>query len=132
MFELHPKLKADLILLGSFKLSQVFIMPDGEIPWVVLVPQRIHLKEWHELSMADQIELLLEINKVSRVLMEEFTPDKLNVASLGNKVPQFHLHLICRYQTDRAWPQPIWGTYSEPNQVKVEERRFRLKNLLNI
>ena len=24
-------------------------------------------------------------------------------------MPQFHLHLIVRYENDAAWPGPVWG-----------------------
>jgi len=35
--------------------------------------------------------------------------DKLNVAALGNVVPQLHVHVIARCRGDPAWPKPVWG-----------------------
>ena len=46
---------------------------------------------------------------LSEVLDERFRPDKLNLASLGNLVPQLHLHHVVRYREDPAWPGPVWG-----------------------
>ena len=43
--------------------------------------------------------------------MDVYGGDKLNVAALGNQVPQLHLHHIVRYATDAAWPAPIWGKH---------------------
>ena len=34
--------------------------------------------------------------------------EKLNIAALGNQVPQ--LHVIARRHSDAAWPKPVWGT----------------------
>jgi diadenosine tetraphosphate (Ap4A) HIT family hydrolase len=35
--------------------------------------------------------------------------DKLNIAALGNVVPQLHVHVIARFRGDAAWPKPVWG-----------------------
>ena len=36
-----------------------------------------------------------------------------NVATLGNVVEQFHLHVVARHPGDPNWPGPIWG-FGEP------------------
>ena len=41
--------------------------------------------------------------------LKVFRPLKLNVAALGNLVPQLHVHVIARYEQDIAWPRPVWG-----------------------
>jgi diadenosine tetraphosphate (Ap4A) HIT family hydrolase len=33
----------------------------------------------------------------------------MNVAALGNMVPQLHIHVITRFEGDAAWPGPVWG-----------------------
>ncbi len=33
----------------------------------------------------------------------------MNVAALGNVVPQLHVHVIAREPGDAAWPGPVWG-----------------------
>ena len=40
---------------------------------------------------------------------EKFQPDKINIGALGNMVPQLHIHIICRFKDDKAWPGAIWG-----------------------
>jgi diadenosine tetraphosphate (Ap4A) HIT family hydrolase len=42
-------------------------------------------------------------------LVEIFSPDKLNIATIGNIVSQLHMHHVCRYKKDACWPKPIWG-----------------------
>ena len=42
-------------------------------------------------------------------MMNLFSPLKLNVAALGNVVRQLHVHHVARFDTDCAWPKPVWG-----------------------
>lgn len=109
MFTLHPQLAADTFNLGHFPLSLLLLMNDSNYPWFILVPQCDQIRELHELDDADRIQLLNESTLLSRALTQIFTPDKLNIAALGNQVPQLHVHHIVRYTRDPAWPAPVWG-----------------------
>jgi len=106
---LHPQLAKDCMVLGQLDLCTVLLMPDANYPWVILVPQRENISEIHALSDVDQQQLMRESSKVSRLMAEMFHADKMNVAALGNMVPQLHIHHIARYKTDAAWPSPVWG-----------------------
>ncbi|MDX1633057.1 MAG: HIT family protein [Marinobacter sp.] len=108
-FTLHPKLAADTVSLGSSALCEVRLMNDSTWPWVLLVPRRNGVREIYQLSEADQLQLLRESSALGQGLMETFRGDKLNVAALGNMVPQLHLHHIVRFEGDPAWPGPVWG-----------------------
>lgn len=109
MFHLHPRLAADTFHLGDFPLCRVLLMNDAQYPWLVLVPRRADLREVHELSEADQQQLLRESSWVSRQLDEALQAEKMNVANLGNVVSQLHWHVVARFVDDPAWPAPIWG-----------------------
>lgn len=109
MFELHPQLAKDCVVLGDFPLCQVLLNKDANYPWFILVPRRKLIREIFELSEADQQQLLWESSYFSKQIYPLFEADKLNVAALGNMVPQLHVHHIVRYQTDVAWPGPVWG-----------------------
>lgn len=109
MFELHPQLAGDCFTLGDFPLSRLLLMNDCQYPWFILVPRRANLREIYQLSEPDQQQLLRESSYLSDYLMKHFAGDKLNVAALGNMVPQLHLHHIVRYAADPAWPRPVWG-----------------------
>ena len=84
-------------------------MQDANYPWFILVPDREGITEIHQLSSADQHQLMEDSVLLSRSLQSAFSPDKLNIAALGNVVPQLHIHHIVRYRTDAAWPAPVWG-----------------------
>ena len=108
-FSLAPELQRDCIELADWPLCKVLLMNDSQYPWFILVPRVADVKEIIDLSEELQITLLQESGKLSKLLQQVFNPDKLNVAALGNMVPQLHVHHIARFTTDAAWPTPIWG-----------------------
>lgn len=111
-FELAPELKRDCIELADWPLCKVLLLNDSQYPWFILVPKKAGLKEIIELSEDEQVTYLRESAKLSHLLMRVFNPDKLNVAALGNVVPQLHIHHIARFTSDAAWPAPVWGKHS--------------------
>jgi diadenosine tetraphosphate (Ap4A) HIT family hydrolase len=52
---------------------------------------------------------MTEVTRVARALRTVTACHKLNVAALGNAVPQLHVHIIARFRNDPAWPKPVWG-----------------------
>ena len=58
-----------------------------------------------------QQQLMQESCAVATLMEEALNPDKINVAALGNLVPQLHLHHVARFSSDAAWPGPIWGAH---------------------
>lgn len=109
MADLHPHLLRDCLVLGRFPLSHLLLMQDANYPWFILVPDREGITEIYQLSEQDQVQLIRESSKLAEFLMKRFNGDKMNVAALGNMVPQCHLHHVVRYHSDAAWPEPIWG-----------------------
>lgn len=108
-FTLHPQLSADCLALADWPLCRVLRMKDGHYPWLVLVPRRSNMREIIDLSLTDQRLLLEEIGRTCRAVQAAGRVDKLNVAALGNVVPQLHVHVIGRTTADSAWPRPVWG-----------------------
>jgi diadenosine tetraphosphate (Ap4A) HIT family hydrolase len=107
--ELHPRLAADTVELGRFELCRLLLMKDANYPWFILLPERAGVTEIHQLSEEDQFRLMRESSLLAKALVERFRPDKLNIAALGNVVPQLHIHHIVRRRDDPAWPAPVWG-----------------------
>jgi diadenosine tetraphosphate (Ap4A) HIT family hydrolase len=108
-FVLDPQLEADTFLLGQFPLCRVLLMNDARYPWLILVPARAGLAEIIDLSASDRTVLMTEMSAASNALKQLFNPDKLNVAALGNRVRQLHVHVLARFVSDAAWPDPVWG-----------------------
>lgn len=95
-------------LIKSLTFSDLFLMDGRELLWLILVPRR-EVREFIELDEADQGRLIAEINQVSRVLKAHFPCDKLNIAMLGNVVPQLHAHVIARRFDDPFFPKAPFG-----------------------
>ncbi len=109
MIKLHPQLEKDCIVLGEFELCSLLLLNDANYPWFILLPNREDVSELHQLSEKDQQQLMAESMYFSHCLQQVFRPDKLNIAALGNVVPQLHIHHIARFTTDACWPSPVWG-----------------------
>jgi len=58
---------------------------------------------------ADQAALANELALVPRALKQQTRCDKLNLAAIGNVVPQLHIHIVARTRHDALWPKPVWG-----------------------
>ena len=108
-FHLDPRLSADTHPVAALGLCELRLMDDANYPWLVLVPRVVEAVELIDLSPQQQAELLREIGVASRLLQSVFKPHKLNVAALGNLVPQLHVHVVARFEGDPAWPAPVWG-----------------------
>jgi diadenosine tetraphosphate (Ap4A) HIT family hydrolase len=135
-FALDPRLAADTHLVGELALSRLLLMDDARFPWLILVPRIAGARELIDLDATDQRSLLAELAGAGRALEALLRPDKLNVAALGNVVPQLHVHLIARYATDAAWPQPVWGVGervpydSGARAARIAELRAALEPML--
>lgn len=120
MFELDARLHNDTYFVCDLALSRVLLMNDRQFPWLILVPRKHNVSEIIELTEEEQIVLLKESALVSKAMQELFSPLKLNVAALGNVVRQLHVHHVARFDTDVAWPKPVWG--NQPSKPYQEEQ----------
>lgn len=134
-FQLHPRLAQDCFKIGSLAVSELLMMNDSQYPWLILVP-RCEAREIYQINAVDRQILLNESCLIAETLQNLYQPDKLNIAAIGNLVPQLHIHHVARYQTDNAWPAPIWGKlppspYAEPlAQLEINKIQFALKEHL--
>ena len=108
-WHLHQQLGEDTHPVAAWPLSELRLMDDAHHPWLILVPRVADAVEIVDLDPEQQQQLMHEIADASRLLQSQFRPHKINVAALGNLVPQLHVHVIARFQEDIAWPKPVWG-----------------------
>ena len=125
-WHLHPQLADDTHPVAQFKLCELRLMDDANHPWLILVPRVEDAVELIDLDESQQAELMREVALASRALQDAFSPHKLNVAALGNLVPQLHVHVIARFREDIAWPRPVWGmATAQPYSPEALVRRIR-------
>jgi diadenosine tetraphosphate (Ap4A) HIT family hydrolase len=129
MFELHPQLQQDTFELAELSLCKLLLLNDSNYPWLILVPRRTGIKEVYELDVEDQQQLLRESSALGQAMADCFQAEKMNIAALGNIVPQLHIHHIARFSNDPAWPAPVWGAV--PAQPYSEQELAQQLNLLN-
>lgn len=110
-FHLDPRLENDSIPVLDLGLSSIRLMKDANYPWLLMIPRKNDLREIIDLMPLEQVVLMEEISQVSRALKQITGCTKLNVAALGNMVPQLHVHVIARFEGDAAWPGPVWGAH---------------------
>src|SRR3712207_5569244 len=94
VFALDSRLAAATQPVGDLALSSVLLQNDSRFPWLVLVPRREGVVELTDLSDEDYRLLTDEIRLATRVMLELAKPDKVNVAAIGNVVPQMHVHVV--------------------------------------
>lgn len=108
-FILDARLEQDSLHLADLPLCQLRLSHDARYPWLLLVPRLAKVSEVFDLSAEQQAQLWQEVSSVSALWQRVTAADKINIATLGNVVAQLHVHVVARFQTDAAWPAPIWG-----------------------
>ena len=123
-WSLHPQLKQDTIDIGDLPLCKVLEIKDANYPWLLLVPRRPEKVEIIDLDEVEQAQLMAEVSRVARAVKDITKCDKLNIAALGNMVPQLHVHVIARRTSDAAWPRPVWGVVPPLAHDAAEVQHF--------
>lgn len=95
-------------LIHEFKHSYFVLGEHQFYKGYCLLISKEHHKEMTDLSAPTQIEFFQEMMQVSRIIQEQFAPDKLNTCSLGNIVPHIHWHFFPRYHSDSLFKNPPW------------------------
>lgn len=109
LFSLHPQLARDTLFVTDLALCRVLLMNDARYPWCILVPRIPDVREIFDLPVSEQAAMWREVSLCAERLATLTRADKMNVATLGNLVPQLHIHVIARNIGDATWPQPVWG-----------------------
>ena len=132
-FKLDQRLRNDCFILSESEQCVVLLMNNSLVPWFILVP-KTDKTELYQLDQAMQSKILDMTNQLSKFISEEFKPDKLNVATIGNIVNQMHIHIIGRYKSDAYWPGVVWGgsekTAYQPSEA--ERIKIQLKSILEM
>ncbi|MGB2439739.1 MAG: HIT family protein, partial [Candidatus Puniceispirillaceae bacterium] len=132
-FILHPQLENDSLFVTSTQNIQIRLVKDSRFFWLLLIPERNDITEWHELDKSELQALTFLISAFSRTLKDIEKADKINIGALGNVVSQFHFHILARHQNDENWPGPVWGSAptGQDNVALFEERIQKLAPIID-
>jgi diadenosine tetraphosphate (Ap4A) HIT family hydrolase len=133
-FALDPLLAADTFPVGDLPRCRVLLMNDARYPWLILVPRRAGLVEFHDLRARERADVAKEAAFAGKSLKALTGAKKINTAALGNMVSQLHVHVIARFVGDAAWPAPVWGSGEALAYMldAAEERLAALREALGL
>ena len=108
-FQLEPAIEQTSLFvcdIGDFTLR---LVDDTRYLWLLVIPRIAGITELYDLSANVRHDLTEHASKIAEIVQDNTSADKMNIATIGNIVPQFHLHIIARHKADEAWPNPVWG-----------------------
>ncbi len=106
--QLHPTLENDCHRMGASAHGLVLLHRNASLPWFILVPDTSCLA-LYQLPVAQRTAVLEEWNTLAAWMHERFACARVNMAAIGNMVPQLHLHAVGRHEGDPLWPGVVWG-----------------------
>lgn len=124
-FLVDQRIESGSVFLAEGPVSKIFLKKDANFPWIILVPREAGIREIYQLPKEKRQQLIEEVAWLSEIMDGFFQPDKLNVAALGNIVPQLHIHLVARFKGDKAWPHSVW-------QADLPEKRYDDRELYSL
>jgi diadenosine tetraphosphate (Ap4A) HIT family hydrolase len=125
-FILDPKLENGGFMLGRTAGCLLLLKNNALYPWFILVPEVEGVEDLHQLPPQRYTEVLEVVRHLSEFVESHFSPEKLNVACIGNIVRQMHIHIVGRTSGDPAWPGTVWASdekkaYSEEEVEEIRE-----------
>jgi diadenosine tetraphosphate (Ap4A) HIT family hydrolase len=130
-FVLHPQLQTDCHCLGWLSDSHLLLHRNAQIPWFILVPET-DLANLLDLPLLQRNAVLDNAKQVSDYLIEVLACPKVNVAWIGNLVPQLHVHVIGRRPNDPCWPKPVWGHLTQSRAYSADDLAAIQARLLGV
>ena len=109
LFELDQRLAATSIAVTRRAGIEVRLVNDSRYQWLMLVPCLPDIVEMDDLPPDVTADLFRLAGDLGSWLKSFAAADKINIAMIGNVVPQMHVHVVARHRDDADWPDPIWG-----------------------
>jgi len=118
-------------LLWRDDLCRVVLVADADYPGFCRVIWGEHVKEMTDLPQSRREHLMRVVFATEQAVRQVLSPDKINLASLGNVTPHLHWHVIPRFASDRHFPNPVWGSpRRDPQPTQEPDLADKLRNAL--
>ena len=109
---IHEAFK-DKIFVREFELTYLVIEPVKEFKWFMLV-SKVNASNILDLDSEQRSKLYKDIELVAEFVKNYYSPDRINIAMLGNITNHLHVHIIARFSNDACWPKAVFGFKSTP------------------
>jgi diadenosine tetraphosphate (Ap4A) HIT family hydrolase len=120
-FRLNERLAACGFEIARKYGCRVLLKNEAAFPWLILVPEVPEgIEDLHQLDEATFTEVMCGVREVSNFVSAHFSPQKLNVACIGNVVRQMHIHIVGRSTGDPAWPGVVWAYQGKTKYAEGE------------
>ena len=106
---------------------RVVLADDPQHPAFLRVIWAAHVAETGDLSAPDRDHLMRVVFELERALVALLSPDKINLASLGNVVPHVHWHVIGRWRDDATFPGSVWSAPADRDPALAAARAARIR-----
>lgn len=116
----------DSIFLYDHKLYSL-MAEKTEMKWLLVIPKQ-------PLDADENLDYIQELYGSIYQLIAFMQNNKIgqhfNIAKIGNKNPNQHIHLIFREENDEVWPDAVWchepltGSLETPEKLKDALRPF--------
>lgn len=90
----------------------------AEIPWLKIFAQQA-CKEMSDCDAKTKQQIWSLLDLIETEMIEYFQPEKINIASFANYVPQVHWHIMARYKDDSFFPEPMWGKKQREAKLNI-------------
>jgi len=131
-----PLCRADHeFVLWEDELLRVILVADPDYPGFCRIVLNRHIREMTDLPADTRNHVMSAVFSVEKAIRDEMSPEKINLASLGNQVPHLHWHVIPRFADDRHFPDPVWAAPRrdhDPRPVNVASLKGRITKNLNM
>ena len=102
-------------ILWQDDFCRVVLLNDADYPAYCRVELLGHVKEMSDLAPPQRARMMKVVFAVETAMREVIQPDKINLASLGNKTPHLHWHVVPRFENDKHFPNSHWGEAMREN-----------------
>jgi diadenosine tetraphosphate (Ap4A) HIT family hydrolase len=116
---LHARLEADCHQLGITDRGLLLLHKNASLSWFILVPDTEAIA-LYQMPEEERVAVEKDWNALAAWVHERYECARVNVAAIGNLVPQLHLHIVARHESDPCWPGVVWGQ-PLPEKVWTDE-----------
>ena len=101
----------------------------SEIPWLKIFAQN-SCKEMSDCDTETKLEIWQLLDLIETEMLAYYQPEKINIASFANYVPQVHWHIMARFKEDSYFPEPMWGEKQREGTLQLPSFELFTQSLL--